>query len=67
VQFQHDVSHCIRKHFVQKAKGSVRGIAIEDLSGIRDRTTVSTAQRSGRAATRRLSNWAFRTPQQKIK
>ena len=59
-RFQRDVNHCISKRLIQKAKGTGRGIAIEDLSGIRDRTTVSKAQRS------RHSNWAFHDLRQKI-
>jgi IS605 OrfB family transposase len=65
-RFQRDVNHCISKHLVQKAKGTGRGIAMEDLSGIRDQTTVSKAQRSRRATNRRLSNWAFHDLRQKI-
>ncbi len=53
-RFQTHTNHCIAKQLVQKAKGSARGIALEDLTHIRKRTTV---RKSGRA---RHSNWAFR-------
>src|SRR5205807_1534985 len=34
------INHVISKEIVAAAKGTGRGIAVEDLSGIRDRTTV---------------------------
>ena len=51
--FHRHVNHCISKHIVRKAKGTGRGIAIEDLDGIRDRVTVKKAQRSA------LHSWSF--------
>ncbi len=52
-RFRRHVNHCISKAIVAKAKGTDRGIALEDLKGIRDRTTVRKRQRS------RDSGWAF--------
>lgn len=48
-----DVNHCISKRLVGTAKGTGRGIKLEDLSGIRSRVTVKKAQRSD------LHSWAF--------
>jgi putative transposase len=55
VQTRHqtDTNHVISKRVVAIAKGTGRGIAIEDLGGIRDRTTVRRRQRA------RHANWAF--------
>jgi putative transposase len=52
-RFRRHVNHCIGKAIVAKAKGTDRGIALEDLKGIRERTTVRAKQRS------RHSGWAF--------
>lgn len=52
-RFQKDTNHCISKALVAKARRHNLGIAIEDLSGINQRTTVRKAQRS------RHSNWSF--------
>lgn len=46
-------NHVISKHIVRKAKDTGRGIAVEDLHGIRDRVTVRKAQRSA------LHGWSF--------
>ncbi len=40
-----DVNHCISNKVVKKAKGTARGIAVEELTGIRQRCTVKKAQR----------------------
>ncbi len=48
-----DVNHCISKSLVGKAKDTGRGIALEDLQGIRDRVTVRRAQRAD------LHSWSF--------
>jgi putative transposase len=48
-----DINHCISKQLVGKAKGTGRGIALEDLKGIRDRITVRKAQRAD------LHSWSF--------
>lgn len=52
-RFARDVNHRISKRLVAKAKDTERGIALEDLKGIRERTTVRKAQR------RVQSSWAF--------
>ena len=52
-RFAADVNHTISKRLVAKAKGTGRGIALEDLQGIRDRTTVKKAQR------RTHHSWSF--------
>ncbi len=52
-RFQRDTNHVISKCLVLKAKGTQRGIAVEDLKGIRGRVTVRKSQRA------RLHNWAF--------
>lgn len=53
-RFATDVNHCISKKIINVAKDTQRGIAIEDLGGIRDR--VNTVRKAQRVA---LSNWAF--------
>lgn len=52
-RFRRHVNHCISKTLVSKAKDTARGIALEDLKGIRDRTTVRAKDRA------RHSGWAF--------
>ncbi len=52
-RFRADVNHGISKHLVKKAKDTGRAIALEDLSGIRDRVTVRKAQRA------RRHRWSF--------
>jgi putative transposase len=47
------VNHCISKQIVAAAKGTGRGVAVEDLSGIRSRITVRKEQRAEH------SGWAF--------
>jgi len=59
-RFAHDVNHVIAKEIVERAKGTGRGIALEDLSGIRERITVRKAQR------RQHHAWAFYDLRQKI-
>jgi putative transposase len=39
-RFATDVNHCILKQIVAQAKGTQRGIALEELKGIHDRVTV---------------------------
>jgi len=46
-------NHRIAKHIVKKSKDTGRGIALEDLRGIRDRVTVRKAQRAQHAG------WSF--------
>jgi IS605 OrfB family transposase len=52
-RFQQDVNHCISKQLVHKAAISRKAIALEDLSGIRERTTVRREHRYER------HSWAF--------
>ena len=71
-RFQRDVNHTISKRIVSKAKARNSAIVLEDLSGIRERTTAGRQQRARRATNRRLSktnrrlsasaklsNWSF--------
>lgn len=51
--YRKDVNHCIAKELVAKAKGTNRGIAIENLKGIRDRTLFRKQQRA------KMSGWSF--------
>jgi len=59
-RFAHDVNHCISKQLVKNAKDTGRGIALEDLNGIRDRVTVRRRQRDV------LHSWSFDDLQMKI-
>jgi len=59
-RFAHHVNHTISKRLVEKAQDTVRGIALEDLKGIRDRITVKKSQRAG------LHSWSFYDLRQKI-
>jgi len=59
-RFAQDVNHVIAKRIVEKAEGTGRAIGLEDLSGIRDRTTVRKRQR------RQHHSWAFHDLRQKI-
>jgi len=52
-RFQRDLNHRISKALVARAKGTSRGIALEDLKAIRERVTVRRAQR------RVIHSWAF--------
>jgi IS605 OrfB family transposase len=52
-RFKKQVNHIISKYLVTLAKDTSRGIALEDLTGIRERTTVRHAQRD------RHAKWAF--------
>jgi IS605 OrfB family transposase len=52
-RFQRDTNHCISKRLVQKGTVARKAIALEDLSGIRERTTVRRAHRYVR------HSWAF--------
>ena len=52
-RFARDANHCISKAIVSEAEGTGRGIKLEDLSGINDRTTVRKAQRADRLS------WSF--------
>jgi len=52
-RFTKDVNHTISKRIVRLAEGTGRGIAVEDLTGIRDRITARKPQR------RTLHSWSF--------
>jgi IS605 OrfB family transposase len=52
-RFQRYINHCISKEIVSIAKGTNRGIALEDLTGISSRTRFRKADRQ------RFGNWAF--------
>jgi putative transposase len=52
-RFQQDTNHCISKKLVQKAVVARKALALEDLTGIRARTTVRRANRYER------HSWAF--------
>lgn len=52
-RYQRDVNHCIAKALVRNAKDTARGLAVEELTGIRERTTVRRRQRA------RHANWGF--------
>jgi IS605 OrfB family transposase len=53
-RFVRDTNHCVSKRLVAQAQDTARGIAIEDLNGIRERAaTVRTRQR------RALHSWSF--------
>ena len=51
--YRRNENHRIANGIVRQAKGTERGIAMEDLSGIRERTTVRAKERA------RHSGWAF--------
>jgi IS605 OrfB family transposase len=52
-RYQSDRNHSISKAVVGRAKDTARGVALEDLGGIRERVSVRRRQRA------RHSNWAF--------
>ncbi|WP_084961212.1 RNA-guided endonuclease InsQ/TnpB family protein [Thermoactinospora rubra] len=52
-RFARNTNHVISKHLVGKAQDTRSGIALEDLQGIRDRVTVTRAQRAD------LHSWGF--------
>lgn len=52
-RFRRHTNHVISKTIVSKAKGTGRGIAVEELNGIRDRTTVRAKDRA------RHAGWSF--------
>lgn len=52
-RFQRDTNHVISKRIVQKAQDTNRAIAVENLTGIRQRTTVRRKERA------RHANWSF--------
>ncbi len=52
-RFANDLNHCISKQLVITAKGTRRGIGLEDLTGIRQRVTVRRRKRA------ELHSWSF--------
>ncbi|HLZ22535.1 MAG TPA: transposase [Ktedonobacterales bacterium] len=54
-RFVRDVNHCLSKAIVSTAKGTTRGIALEDLQGIRERAGKTVKRRQRRV----LHSWAF--------
>jgi IS605 OrfB family transposase len=54
-RFSRDINHCLSKAIVQTAKGTRRGIALQDLQGIRERAGKTVSKRQRRA----LHSWAF--------
>ena len=60
-RFANDINHCISKQLVKTAKGTHKGIALENLKGIRkNEQTANKAQRI------KLSKWSFCQLQQYI-
>ena len=53
-RFRRQTNHCISKSIVARAEDTARAVALEDLGGIRERTTVRRSQR------RRHLSWSFR-------
>ncbi|HUZ79709.1 MAG TPA: RNA-guided endonuclease TnpB family protein [Thermoplasmata archaeon] len=51
--FRRQTNHCISKSIVARAEDTKRAVALEDLGGIRERTTVRRSQR------RRHLSWSF--------
>ena len=51
--FRRDVNHCVSKTLVAAAKGTERGIALEDLKDIRSRSRFRKPQRA------KMTGWAF--------
>ena len=52
-RFRRNTNHCISKRLVAKAKGTRRGVALEELKGIRDRIRFRKPQRA------RMGSWGF--------
>jgi putative transposase len=59
-RFAQNVNHVMSKRIVEKAEGTGRAIGLEDLAGIRERTTVRKSQR------RQHHSWSFHDLRQKI-
>ena len=59
-RFVNDVNHCLSKQLVKKAERTERGIALENLTNIRDRVRARKSQRL------LLHSWAFADLQSKI-
>lgn len=52
-RYRQDVNHCISKRLVKAAQDTERGIALEDLKGIRERAPFRKRQRA------RMGSWAY--------
>ena len=52
-RFRRNTNHCLSKRLVAKAKDTCRGIALEDLKGIRERIRFRKPQRN------RIGSWGF--------
>jgi len=52
-RFRKDVNHCISKQLVEKAKGNLSALALEELKGINNRVSVRKSQRNERLS------WSF--------
>ena len=52
-RFRRNTNHVLSKRIVEKAKGTLRGIALEELKGIRQRTLFRKPQRT------RMGSWGF--------
>lgn len=59
-RYVNDVNHCISKQLVKKAERTERGIALEALTGIRERVRVKKPQRD------QLHSWSFADLREKI-
>jgi IS605 OrfB family transposase len=57
-RFVRDVNHCLSKAIVSTAQGTGRGIALENLNGIRERIRARRTVK-GKRQRRVLHNWAF--------
>lgn len=55
-RFQRHVNHEISKHLVKRARASGQALALEDLTGIRERTH---GQPRSKTERRRSNSWAF--------
>src|SRR5262249_22269310 len=54
-RFVKDVNHCLSKAIVSTAQGTSRGLALEDLQGIRERAKRTVTKRRRRV----LHSWSF--------
>lgn len=57
-RFARDINHCLSMALVRTAQGTSRGIALEDLTQIRER--IRAKRTVGKRQRRVLHNWAFR-------
>jgi putative transposase len=57
--FKKDVNHVISKNIVEKAKGTTRGIGLEDLKNIHSRVTVKIKLGTRNMIDRHHHRWSF--------